>query len=177
MSLTGLFSTESPPPADTPDPGTTDPSTTDPSTTDPGTTDPGTTDPSTTDPSTTDPNNETEDGTSIVTIVVPTAVGASLLTGITVVILMLFVQHKKQKTFVDSEQLETNEAYLTNIDSIPAAQNTAYGVTKLEGENTLNREDTTDVTYYDVNQLGFDELSGQHTQQEDDMEHTYEYVP
>ena len=41
---------------------------------------------------------------------------------------------------------ERNEAYMTNTDAIPAARNMAYGAvaTELEGEESLNREDTRD---------------------------------
>ena len=147
------------------------------------------------------PPPEVSDDTNsggVPSIVVPVAVGASLLIGIAAGILILFIRHKMQKTFAVSEQQQTavpeneeqfemaendayteviatewNEAYMTSTKSIPAGQNAAYGVTQLEGGNTLNREDTADGGYV-INQLVYDEHSGQHTQQ--NIEHSYEYV-
>ena len=44
---------------------------------------------------------------------------------------------------------ERNEAYVTNIDVIPAARNEAYGAvaTELEGGNSLNREYMNNANY------------------------------
>ena len=136
-------------------------------------------------------NIEANETTSIVPIAVPTAVGVSLLIGIAAVILILFACRKQETDVPKNEEqfeiaendaytavvaTERNEAYMTNTDSIPAVQNKAYGVTQSVDGNTLNREDTTGGGYYVVNQPIYAELSDQHTQHEDNIEHSYEYV-
>ena len=122
-------------------------------------------------PSATPPSGGGVSTTAVIGIVV--ALLLVIIIVLAVLVILFVLRCKKQKTIIVEEPqgtvleskeqfemtgndaytavitTERNEAYVTNIDVIPAARNEAYGAvaTELEGGNSLNREYMNDANY------------------------------